>query len=163
MDADLIVTLHTGDDRSPVAQMEWSTEDQPQRCLKYDWPQGRGGHSCCLVRNQVLLLLGYTGYTNKVYLPEVLTFEVRLPSPPKPVSPATTVGLAIPQAAQPEPLVTPALHHPAPVGPYVGVLMCHQLGRLGLQCAFVTPALHHPAPVGPYVGVLMCHQLGRLG
>eukprot|EP00983_Pelagomonas_calceolata_P135088 1162125-Pelagomonas_calceolata.AAC.5 len=31
MDADLVVTLHTGDDHSPVAQLEWSTEDQPQR------------------------------------------------------------------------------------------------------------------------------------
>eukprot|EP00967_Tisochrysis_lutea_P032434 scaffold38337_cov21-Tisochrysis_lutea.AAC.1 len=59
-------------------------------------------------------------FTAQVYLPEVLSFEVCLPSPPsKPVSPATTAGLASPRATQPEPLVTPALHHPAPVGPYV--------------------------------------------
>jgi hypothetical protein len=39
-DADLIVTLHPGNDTSDIAQMEWSTQDQPPRCTKYDWPQG---------------------------------------------------------------------------------------------------------------------------
>jgi len=27
---------------------------------------GRGGHACCLVKNQILMLLGYTGYGHKV-------------------------------------------------------------------------------------------------
>mgnify|MGYP006293657897 CR=1 FL=1 len=35
-----MVTLHTGDDFAPVANLEWSTQDQPHRSLSYDWPQG---------------------------------------------------------------------------------------------------------------------------
>eukprot|EP00983_Pelagomonas_calceolata_P135089 1162125-Pelagomonas_calceolata.AAC.6 len=41
-------------------------QTSPPNCAYRSYP-GRGGHSCCLVKNQVLLLLGYTGYENKVW------------------------------------------------------------------------------------------------